>query len=181
MNKLIRFVIPAFLVICTLSLTTGCNIISSIFATQTPTPTATPTPTVTLTPTATSTPTNTATPTSTRTITPTRTNTSTQTLVLTRTNTPTRTRTTVPAVIRTNTPSRPADTHITITNKLSVGLGISLTGPAAYNFYLVAGQSLKVDILSGTYNYYATATGFAPLTGTKTWAAGNFTWDFYIK
>lgn len=173
MKSTMRVFLPVLILLLVLTAATGCDLISKVFSTATPT--ATPTPTATKTPTHTAT----AASTSTQTVTPT----ATLTLTPTQTRTPTllATRTSTQAKTRTPTSTRPRDTHITISNQLRADLDISLTGPATYAFFVPAGQSIKVDIISGTYTYYALAGGYAPIAGTKTWMAGSFTWDFYVK
>ena len=84
-------------------------------------------------------------------------------------------------------PTQPAanvnfDTHIDVTNKLGVPITISLTG-ASYStsFTVQAGETLRVDLPSGTYNFTAYAYGYNTLNGTKTWNAGEYTWEFYVS
>jgi hypothetical protein len=70
------------------------------------------------------------------------------------------------------------DAHIDVTNNLEVALTIVLSGPYYTSFTVGSGQTLRVDVPSGTYNFTATAYGYYPDTGTKTWDAGDWTWTF---
>jgi len=73
------------------------------------------------------------------------------------------------------------DTHITIINSLSVSVTITLDGPIRTTVTVSAGSSIVVDLPAGGYYFYATAPGFAPLEGTKTWDPGEWEWEFYAE
>jgi hypothetical protein len=83
-------------------------------------------------------------------------------------------------------PTQPAaqfnfDAHIDVTNRLDVPITIYLTGTYTTSFTVQAGETLRVDLPSGTYNFTAYAYGYNALNGTKTWDAGEYTWEFYAS
>ena len=83
-------------------------------------------------------------------------------------------------------PTQPAvplnfNTHIQVTNKLEVPITIYLTGPYSTSFTVQSRQTLQVDVPSGTYNFTTNAYGYNTLSGTKTWSASNWTWEFYAS
>jgi hypothetical protein len=71
------------------------------------------------------------------------------------------------------------DTHIAVTNKLEVAITVYLTGPYKTSFTVQSGQTIQVDVPSGTYSFSAYAYGYNTLTGSKTWNAGEYDWEFY--
>ncbi len=83
-------------------------------------------------------------------------------------------------------PTKPAvpltfDTHIAVTNKLNVSVTVKLTGSYTTSFTVQPGQTIQVDVPAGTYGFSAYAYGFSTLTGSKTWGAGEYTWEFYVS
>jgi hypothetical protein len=83
-------------------------------------------------------------------------------------------------------PTQPAvplnfDTHIDVTNRLEVAITIYLSGPYTTSFTVQPGQTLRVDLPSGTYGFTAYAYGYNTLSGSKTWGSGDYTWEFYAS
>lgn len=75
----------------------------------------------------------------------------------------------------------PLDVHLTLHNELGVGLSLYLQGPYKLSYSFAAGETRTVDIPAGTYYFTANAAGFAPLTGSKTWTAGDWDWRFFVS
>jgi hypothetical protein len=71
------------------------------------------------------------------------------------------------------------DVHIAITNGLDVPITIYLSGTYTTTITVQSGQTLNVDLPTGSYSYTVYAYGYNSLSGSKSWDAGEWTWDFY--
>lgn len=83
-----------------------------------------------------------------------------------------------PVVPDTPTASLAMNVHIAVTDSLEVPVTVYLDGPYTTSFTVGAGSTITVTIPEGTYSYTASAYGYEDLTGTKSWSAGDWTWEF---
>jgi len=98
---------------------------------------------------------------------------------------PANTPTTVPGQ-PTNTPtsvsqSHDNDAHVFVTNYIPGPLTIEIHRPSPFYdkaFVIKSGDTLEIDLPSGTYFYYASAAGYYSGTGTYTFPAGNSSWTW---
>lgn len=67
--------------------------------------------------------------------------------------------------------------HVTITNQLGATIKIVLNGPSQRSFTIFGLGKREVDLVPGTYNFTITATGYYPLTGTRTFNPGDNVWN----
>ncbi len=70
-----------------------------------------------------------------------------------------------------------ASAHVTITNQLGATIKIVLNGPSQRSFTIFGLSKREVDLVPGTYNFTITATGYYPLTGTRTFDPGDNVWN----
>jgi hypothetical protein len=79
------------------------------------------------------------------------------------------------------TPAEPLnyDVHIAVTNDLEVAVTVYLSGTYTTSFTVQSGQTITVDVPSGSYGYTAYAYGYSNLNGSKSWDPGDWTWEFY--
>lgn len=66
---------------------------------------------------------------------------------------------------------------VRITNSLGVSIKVTLNGPEQRSFTIRGQGVMEVELAAGTYNFEIVATGYYPVTGTRSFVPGENTWQ----
>jgi len=71
------------------------------------------------------------------------------------------------------------DVVVTVYNRASGTLYLTVRGPMTTSINVAAGSYNTLSLTAGTYTYIGKAPGYEDTTGTKYFSAGEWTWDWY--